>query len=43
MEVARDGAVSKVALVITGYDRPVVKIEEIADATPSKRDFGING
>ena len=37
MEVSRDGVVSKVPLVITGYDRPVVKIEEIADATPEQK------
>jgi predicted metalloprotease with PDZ domain len=37
MEVARDRAVSKVTVVITGYDRPVVKIEETADATSEQK------
>ena len=37
VEVSRDGVVSKVQLVITGYDRPVVKIEEIADATSEQK------
>jgi predicted metalloprotease with PDZ domain len=36
VEVSRDGAVSKVAVVISGYDRPVVKLEEIAAATPEQ-------
>jgi S1-C subfamily serine protease len=36
VEVSRDGAVSKVAVVISGYDRPVVKLEEIAAATPKQ-------
>ena len=43
VEVARNGAVSKVVLVITGYDRPVVKIDEIADATPEQKRLGLNG
>jgi predicted metalloprotease with PDZ domain len=37
VEVARDGRVSKVAVVIPGYDRPVVKLEEIAAATPEQK------
>lgn len=37
VEVARDGGTSKVSLVITGYDRPTVKIEEIADASSEQR------
>ena len=37
VEVARDGAVSNVAVVVTGYDRPTVKIVEIANATPTQR------
>ena len=37
VEVARDGAVSKVTVVIAGYDRPVVKIEETAIATSEQK------
>ena len=37
VEVSRDGAVSNVAVVVTGYDRPTVKIVEIANATPTQR------
>ncbi len=37
VEVARDGAVSKVTVVIPGYDRPVVKIEETAAATSEQK------
>ena len=37
VEVSRDGIVSKVQLVITGYDRPVVKLVEIADATSAQK------
>ena len=37
VEISRGGAVSKVSVVITGYDRPVVKIVEIADATPEQK------
>jgi predicted metalloprotease with PDZ domain len=37
VEVARDGAVSKVTVVISGYDRPVVKIEEAAAATAEQK------
>ena len=37
VEVARGGAVSKVTVVITGYNRPTVKIEEIADAPPEQK------
>jgi len=33
VEISRDGAVSRVAVLITGYDRPTVRIEELADAT----------
>ncbi|HET6669642.1 MAG TPA: PDZ domain-containing protein, partial [Pyrinomonadaceae bacterium] len=37
LEVARDGAVSKVTVVIPGYDRPVVKIEETSAATSEQK------
>ena len=37
VEVMRDGAVSKVTVVIPGYDRPVVKIEETAAATSEQK------
>jgi predicted metalloprotease with PDZ domain len=37
LEVARAGVVSKVTVVITGYDRPVVKLEETAAATPEQK------
>ena len=37
VEIERGGAVSKVAVVITGYDRPLVKIEEIAGATSEQK------
>ena len=40
LEVARSGAVSKVAVVITGYNRPTVKIDEIADATAEQKRLG---
>ena len=33
LEVARGGAVLTVAVLVNGYDRPAVRIEEIADAT----------
>jgi predicted metalloprotease with PDZ domain len=33
LEVMRVGAVSTVSVLITGYDRPTVRIQEIADAT----------
>ena len=35
--IARDGAVSSVPVVITGYDRPTVRIDEIANATAAQR------
>jgi hypothetical protein len=37
VEVARDGAALKVTVVISGYDRPVVKLEEIAAATSEQK------
>lgn len=37
VEVVRDGGTSKVTVVITGYDRPTVKLEEIADATAEQK------
>lgn len=37
VEVARDGAVSKVTVVIPGYDRPVVKIKETAAASSEQK------
>jgi predicted metalloprotease with PDZ domain len=33
LEVMRDGVVLTAAVLITGYDRPTVRVEEIADAT----------
>jgi predicted metalloprotease with PDZ domain len=39
LEVMRNGVVSKVTVPITGYDRPTVKIDEIADATVEQRSF----
>ena len=37
VEVMRDGATSQITVPISGYDRPIVKIEEIADASPEQR------
>src|SRR6185312_10557244 len=37
VEVERGGAVSKVTVAITGYERPTVKIEEIANATSEQK------
>ena len=37
VEVMRDGAVSRLAVVVTGYDRPTVRIDEIADATSEQQ------
>ena len=37
--VARDGAVSNVRVVVSGYDRPTVRIEEISNATPAQRQL----
>jgi len=37
VEVMRDGAVSQVSVSIEGYERPTVRIVEIADATPEQR------
>jgi len=37
VEIARGGAVSKVAVLISGYNRPIVKIGEIADATSEQK------
>lgn len=37
VDVMRDGAVSPVAVLVTGYDRPTVRIDEIADATSEQR------
>ena len=33
LEVMRNGQVSRVAVLVTGYDHPTVRIQEIADAT----------
>ncbi len=33
LEVMRNGTVSTAAVLVTGYDRPTVRIQEIADAT----------
>jgi predicted metalloprotease with PDZ domain len=33
LEVMRNGTVSTAAVVVTGYDRPIVRIQESADAT----------
>jgi predicted metalloprotease with PDZ domain len=37
VEVVRNGAVSKVAVLVNGYDRPTVRVEEIADATSEQQ------
>ena len=37
VEMMRDGAPTQIAITITGYDRPTVKIDEIADASPEQR------
>jgi predicted metalloprotease with PDZ domain len=37
VEVERGGAVSKVTVVVAGYERPVVKIEETAGATAEQQ------
>jgi len=37
VEVVRDGVVSRSAVLVNGYDRPTVRIDEIADATPEQR------
>jgi predicted metalloprotease with PDZ domain len=37
VEVVRDGAVSRLAVVVTGYDRPTVRVDEIADATSEQQ------
>jgi predicted metalloprotease with PDZ domain len=37
VEVVRDGAVSQLAVLVSGYDRPTVRIDEIANATPEQR------
>ena len=37
VEVMRDGAVSRLQVLVTGYDRPTVRIDEIADATSAQR------
>jgi predicted metalloprotease with PDZ domain len=37
VEVARDGGKSRVSVAIAGYDRPVVKLEEIAGATSEQK------
>ncbi|HYR77943.1 MAG TPA: PDZ domain-containing protein [Pyrinomonadaceae bacterium] len=39
LEVMRNGVVSTLAVQITGYDRPTVKIDEIADATVEQRSL----
>jgi predicted metalloprotease with PDZ domain len=36
LEVMRNGSVSQVTVSIKGYDRPIVRIVEIADATPEQ-------
>jgi hypothetical protein len=37
VEVLRNGAVSQVPVAINGYDRPTVRIVEIADATSEQQ------
>ena len=37
LAVARNGNTSELAVVITGYSKPTVRISEIADATPEQR------
>jgi predicted metalloprotease with PDZ domain len=36
VEVERKGVAARVAVLIAGYDRPAVQIEEISDATPEQ-------
>jgi predicted metalloprotease with PDZ domain len=36
VEVVRDGTISQVSVSINGYERPTVRIVEIADATPEQ-------
>lgn len=36
LEVMRAGAAKRVAVTLTGYDRPTVRIREVPDATPSQ-------
>ena len=36
VEIVRNGALSQVSISINGYDRPIVRIVEIADATPEQ-------
>ncbi|HEX8174928.1 MAG TPA: PDZ domain-containing protein [Pyrinomonadaceae bacterium] len=36
LEVMRNGTVSTVTVVVTGYDQPTVRLQEIADATPEQ-------
>jgi predicted metalloprotease with PDZ domain len=37
VEVMRQGVASRLAVLVTGYDRPTVRIDEIADATSEQR------
>jgi len=37
VEIERNGAVSRVEVLVNGYDRPTVRIDEIANATPDQR------
>lgn len=37
--VMRDGAPTRIAVPITGYDRPTVRVDEIADASPEQRSL----
>ena len=37
VEVMRNGTLSQIVVAISGYDRPTVKIDEIADASPEQR------
>jgi len=36
VEVRRDGILSQMSVLIKGYDRPTVKVVEVADATPEQ-------
>lgn len=36
VEIIRDGVASQVSVAIAGYDRPTVRVVEIADATPEQ-------
>lgn len=37
MQIVHNGVTSQVEVLVTGYDRPTVRVDEIADATPQQR------